>query len=85
MGKKNKGNVYCESCKKFHKEDLHTKKFVKSLTDDDIKSVASLLKRCTAGMYITRDRIGDDKLFNESDIIKEDGDDEPKRNKEENK
>lgn len=84
MGK-NKGNVYCEACKKFHREGLHSRKIMKPLVDGDIKAMMSLIKRSTAGMYLSRDMLGDDKLFAESDIVKEDVGDKSGRNKKENK
>lgn len=84
MGK-NKGNVYCEACKKFHRVGLHSDKVVKPLLKGDVNAIMSLVRRATAGMYLSRDILGDDKLFAESDIVKEDGKDESKRTEEENK
>lgn len=40
-------------------------------TKDDNLAVMALLRRVTAGMYLSRDRIGDNKDFIESDVVKE--------------
>jgi len=71
MGK-NRSNIYCESCKKFHRQDVHSKEVIDPLIKGDQKALMSFMRRATRDLYISRSRVDDVEEFKESDIVKED-------------
>ncbi len=85
MGK-NRSNIYCESCKKYHRQGVHIEKVVDPLIKGEPDAIMRLMRKATRNMYISRDMLGDAKEFKESDIVKEvDTNDDAGRNSEENK
>lgn len=85
MGKKSRGNVYCDSCKKFHRRGKCNELSPKELSNVTANTVMALMMRATKGVYLSRDLLGDVKDFNESDFVKEDGEGGIRRNSKENK
>ena len=72
MGKKSRGNEYCDVCKKIHRKGKCTELSTKEVSKFTANTVMALMMRATKGMYLSRDRIGDSKDFIESDVVKED-------------
>jgi len=84
-GKNKSNNVYCETCKKFHKKGLHSRDIIDPLVKGDPKALMSFMRRANSDLYIMRNRVDDADEFKESDIVKEDDKDGTGRNRKKDK
>lgn len=84
MGK-DRANEYCDVCKKIHRKGKCTELSKKEIAAVTPAVAMAIMKRATTNMYLSRDRIGDDLSFTESDVVKEDDKDESGRNSKKNK
>lgn len=64
-----KKKTKCLDCFKSFKYHVSSDK---PMTREDYVKFMALMKKATYGMFISRDRIGDDDNFKESDVVKED-------------
>ncbi len=70
MGK-DRANTFCSVCKKIHRKGKCTELSPKELSNVTADVAMALMNRAARRLYLSRDRIGDNVDFIESDIVKE--------------
>lgn len=68
MKEKSRANEYCDVCKKIHRKGRCTELSTKDVSKFTANTAMALMKRATKGMYLSRDRIGDDNDESGRDI-----------------